>query len=58
VLAKPLVASSIYPSIFNNFPVIRTASAKNRSVHVPQATFLFPLETPVTLWLPDYCQGN
>ena len=43
---------SIYPSIFNSFPVIRTASAKNpknRSFHVPQPTFLFPLETPLRL---------
>jgi len=29
------------------FPVIRTASAKNRRFHVPQPTFLFPLETPL-----------
>jgi len=40
---------SMYPSIFNSFPVIRTASAKNRRFHVPQATFLFPLETPLRL---------
>jgi len=39
---------SMYPSIFNTFPVSRTASAKNRRFHVPQPTFLFPLETP--LW--------
>ena len=38
---------SMYPSILNSFPVIRTASAKNHSFHVPQATFLFPLETPL-----------
>jgi len=37
---------SMYPSIFNSFPVIQTASAKNRRFHVPQPTFLFPLETP------------
>ena len=37
---------SMYPSIINSFPVIRTASAKNRRFHVPQPTFLFPLETP------------
>jgi len=36
---------SMYPSIFNSFPVIRTAIAKNRRFHVPQPTFLFPLET-------------
>jgi len=37
------------PSIFNSFPVIRTASAKNRRFHVLQPTFLFPLETPLRL---------
>jgi len=40
---------SMYPSIFNTFPVIRTTSAKNRRFHVPQPTFLFPLETPLRL---------
>jgi len=40
---------SMYPSIFNSFPVIRTASAKTRFFHVPQPTFLFPLETPLRL---------
>jgi len=40
---------NIYPSIFNSFPVTRTASAKNRRFHVPQLTFLFPLETPLRL---------
>jgi len=40
---------SMYPSIFNSFPVIRTASANNRHFHVPQPTFLFPLETPLRL---------
>jgi len=35
------------PTIFNSFPVIRTASAKNRHFHVTQPTFLFPLETPL-----------
>jgi len=39
----------MYSSIFNSFPVIRTASAKNRHFHVPQPTFLFPLETPLRL---------
>ena len=38
----------MYTSIFNSFPVIRTASA-NRRFHVPQPTFLFPLETPLRL---------
>jgi len=40
---------SMYPSIFNSFPVIRTASAKNRHFHVPPPTFLFPLETALRL---------
>jgi len=40
---------SMYPSILNSFPVIRTASAKNRHFHVPQPIFLFPLETPLRL---------
>jgi len=39
----------MYPPTFNTFPVIRTASAKNRRFHVPQPTFLFPLETPLRL---------
>jgi len=26
---------SMYPSIFNSFPVIQTASAKSRRLHVP-----------------------
>ena len=43
------LSRSMYPSIFNNFPVIRTASAKNRRFHVPQPTFLFPLETLLRL---------
>jgi len=36
------LSRSMYPSIFNSFPVIRTASAKNRHFHVPPLTFLFP----------------
>ena len=40
---------NMYPSIFNSFPVIRTASAKNRRFHVLQPTFLFSLETPLRL---------
>ena len=35
------------PIYIQQFPVIRTASAKNRSFDVPQPTFLFPLETPL-----------
>jgi len=40
---------SMFPSSFNSFPVIRAASAKNRSFHILQPTFLFPLETPLRL---------
>jgi len=43
------LSRSMYPSIFNSFPVIRTASAKNRRFHVPQPKFWFPLETPLRL---------
>jgi len=43
------LSNSMYYCIFNSFPVIRTASAKNRRFHVPQPTFLFPLETPLRL---------
>jgi len=43
------LSRSMYPSIFNSFPVIRTASATNRRFHVLQPTFLFPLETPLRL---------
>jgi len=43
------LSRSMYPSIFNSFPVIRTASAKYRRFHVPQPTFLFPLEKPLRL---------
>ena len=41
------LSRSMYPSIFKSFPVIRTATAKNRRFHVPQPTFLFPLGTPL-----------
>jgi len=43
------LSRSMYPSISNIFPVIRTASAKNRHFHVTQPTFLFPLEMPLRL---------
>jgi len=36
---------SMYLSIFNSFPVIQTASAKNRRFHVPQPTFLSRVST-------------
>jgi len=42
------LSRSMYPSLFNSFPVIRTASAKNCRFHVPQPTF-FPLQTPLRL---------
>jgi len=50
---------SMYLSIFNSFPVIRTASEKNRRFHVPQPTFLFPLGTPLgqsRKMLDGWCQ--
>jgi len=37
---------SMYPSIFNSFPVIRIASAKNCRFQVPQPTFLVPWRRP------------
>ena len=40
MLVKHLAACT-HLRIFNSFPVIRTASAKNRRFHVPQHTFLF-----------------
>jgi len=43
------LSRSMYPSNYNRFSCIRTASAKNRRYHVPQTTFLFPLETPLRL---------
>ena len=43
------IAFQIPDTIFNSFPVIRTASAKNRRFHVPQPTFLFFLEMPLRL---------
>ena len=47
------LSRNMYPSIVNSFPVIRTASAKYRCFHVPQPTFLFPLETPLRLCCMD-----
>jgi len=41
------LSRGMYPSIFNSFPVIRTASAKHCHFHVPPPTFLFPLGTPL-----------
>jgi len=59
------LSRSMCPSIFNSFPVIRTASAKNRHFHVPQPTFLFSLEMPLRLsrnmlhgWKDNQCLPN
>jgi len=43
-LPNPLQHLPIY--IYNSFPVIRTASAKNRRFHVPQPTVCFPWIRP------------
>ena len=44
------LSHSVYPSILNSFPVIRTASAKNRRFHVPQPTFFVsPGDAPATI---------
>ena len=43
------LSRSMYPFIFNSFPVILTVTAKNRRFHVPQPTFLFPLDAPATI---------
>ena len=44
------LSRSMYPSIFNSFPVIRTATAKNRHFHVPQPTFFVsPGDAPATI---------
>ena len=43
------IVSQHVPIYRQLFPVIRTASAKNRPFHVPQHTFLFPLETSLRL---------
>jgi len=48
---------SVYPYIFNSFPVIRIASAKNRRFHVPQPTFLFPWRRPCD-YHAVYCIGG
>jgi len=46
---------SMYPSVFNSFPVIRTASAKNRHFLIPQPTFFVsPGDAPaiITQYVP------
>jgi len=43
------LSRSMYPSIFNSFQVIRTASSKNRRFHVPQHIFFFPGDAPATI---------
>ena len=59
------MSRSIYPSICNSFPVIRTTSAKNTRFRVPRPTFLFSsrdVPATTTLYLPwmkrqlDACQ--
>jgi len=40
---------SMYPSIFNSFPVIRTTNAKNRRFHVPQPTSVSPEDDPAII---------
>ena len=52
------LSRDMYPSIFDSFPVIRTASAKTRRFHVPQPTFLFPLEMPLQLSRNMFQQDN
>jgi len=47
VLAKPLAA--YVPVYIQHFPSYSNGKCKNRSFHVPQATFLFPVETPLRL---------
>ena len=45
------LSCSMYPSIFNSFPIPiysnRPQMQKNSRFHVPQPTFLFPVETPL-----------
>jgi len=48
-LPNPSQHVSIYLQQLVSHAVIRTASAKTRRFHVPQPTFLFPLETPLRL---------
>jgi len=43
------LSRSMYPSIFNSFPVIRTASAKNRRFYIPQPTFVSSGDAPATI---------
>ena len=43
------LSRSMYPSIFDSFPVIPTASAKKCRFHISQPSFLYPLETPLRL---------
>ena len=43
------LSCNMYPSIFNSFPVIRTASAKIAFFTYRSPHFFFPLETPLRL---------
>jgi len=47
------LSRSMYPSIFNSFPVIRTASAKNRRFHVLQPTHAPGAITLNVVWIFD-----
>jgi len=50
VLAKPLAACTIYLQEFPSYTMLKSmCKSKNRYFHVPQPTFLFPLETPLRL---------
>ena len=41
---------SMYPSIYNSFPVIRTAIAKNRNFYAPRpSVFVCPVDAPVAI---------
>jgi len=43
------LSRSMYPSIFNSSQLFELQVQKNHRFHVPQPTFLFPLETPLRL---------
>jgi len=47
MLAKPLAACTHLSSTVSQ--LFKTQVQKNRRFHVPQPTFLFPLETPLRL---------
>ena len=50
---------SMYPSIFNTFPVIRTASANNRRFDIPRSPhFCFPWRRPCDYHAICYMDGK